>query len=121
MAGGLGYVIQDDGEGTRLMSGASETPAPTVVTTGPDAGGSTAPTVAPPPATTQPAPTVTTTTTAPERLSASSRLSLDGLGPVDIGMTLDQASAPPAPRSVSVRGTPSAPGARTPTPPTCPK
>ncbi len=105
MAGGLGYVLQDDGEGTRLTSGASEAPAPTVATTGPNtggstattappaAGGSTATTVAPPPATTQPAPTVTTTTTAPERLSASSRLSLDGLGPVDLGMTLDQASA----------------------------
>ncbi len=60
------------------------------------AGGavSTVTTVPPAPTTTGPAPTVTTTTTAaPERLSASSRLSLDGLGPVDIGMTLDQASA----------------------------
>lgn len=93
MAGGLGYVLQDDGEGTRLTSGASEAPAPMVATTDPDAGGSTATTVAPPPTTTQPAPTVTTTTTAPERLTASSHLSLDGLGPVDIGMTLDQASA----------------------------
>jgi len=102
---GLAYVLQDDGEGTRLTSGASEAPVPTVATTGPNtggstattappaAGGSTATTVAPPPATTQPAPPVTTTTPAPERLSASSRLSLDGLGPVDIGMTLDQASA----------------------------
>ena len=113
MAGGLGYVLQDDGQGTRLTSAASEALAPTVATTGPDAGGSTATTVptsggstvttvptpggstattvAPPPTTTQPAPTVTTT--APERLTASSRLSLDGLGPVDIGMTLNQASA----------------------------
>ena len=93
MAGGLGYVLQDDGEGTRLTSGAWEAPAPTVATTGPDAGGSTATTVTPPPTTTQPDPTVTTTTAAPERLTARSRLSLDGLGPVDIGMTLDQASA----------------------------
>ena len=92
MAGGLGYVFQDDGEGTRLSSGASEAPASTVATTGPDITASTATTVAPSPPPTQPAATVKTTT-APERLTASSRLSLDGIGPVDIGMTLDQASA----------------------------
>ena len=92
MAGGLGYVIQDDG-GTRLRSGASEAPSLTVATTGPDTTASSATTVAPPHTQpTPPAPTVTTTT-APERLTASSRLSLDGIGPVDIGMTLDQASA----------------------------
>ena len=92
MAGGLGYILQDDGDGTRLRSGTSEAPAPTVAATGPDAGSSIATTIAPPPTTTQPAPKVTTTT-APERLTANSRLSLDGIGPVDIGMTLDQASA----------------------------
>jgi len=32
-------------------------------------------------------------TTLPERLTSSSRLSLDGIGPVDIGMTLAEASA----------------------------
>jgi len=32
-------------------------------------------------------------TTSPERLTAASRLRLDGIGPVDIGMTLDEASA----------------------------
>ena len=92
MAGGLGYVLRADGGGARSTIAASEAPAPTVTTTVPTAGGSPAITVAPPPTTAPPAPTVTTTS-APERLTASSRLSLDGLGPVDIGMTLDQASA----------------------------
>jgi len=32
-------------------------------------------------------------TTSPERLTSESRLSLDGIGPVDIGMTFDRASA----------------------------
>ena len=68
-AGGLAYILQADGESTRLTPAASQAPAP--------------PTAPPAP----------TTTAAPERLTASSRLSLDGLGPVDIGMTLDQASA----------------------------
>ncbi|MGI8984887.1 MAG: hypothetical protein ACR2HM_10200 [Acidimicrobiales bacterium] len=48
------------------------------------------------PATTiRPAPTVTTTTTTapPERIAADSRLSLGGIGPVDVGMTLEEASA----------------------------
>ena len=90
----LGFVLLADGDGARLTSTASPAPAPTVTTTVPVAGASTATTVPPAPATTQPAPTVTTTsTTQPERLSASSRLTLDGLGPVDIGMTLEQASA----------------------------
>ena len=94
----IGYAVLADGDGARLTSAASPTPDPTVTTTVPVAGGSTATTVAPARTTTQPAPTVTTTTvmtttTAPERLSASSRLALDGLGPVDIGMTLEQASA----------------------------
>ena len=69
-------------------------PAPTVTSIVPAEGGLAATTTQPVPTTRPPAPTVTTTTTvAPERLSTSSRLSLDGLGPVDIGMTLDQASA----------------------------
>lgn len=92
LAGGLSYVLRAGGEGARPTRAASEAPASTVTTIGPDAGGSTATTVPPPPTTTQPAPTVTTTM-ATERLTASSRLSLDGLGPVDIGMTLDEASA----------------------------
>lgn len=90
---GLGYQLLDDGGGTRLSSDISGAPAPTVTSIVPAEGGSPATTVPPMPTTTPPAPTVTTTTAAPERLSASSRLSLDGLGPVDIGMTLDQASA----------------------------
>ena len=84
----LGYVLLDDGGGTRLTSGASQ-----ATTTVAEGEGSPVTTVPPAPTTTPPAPAVTTTTAAPERLSASSRLSLDGLGPVDIGMTLDQASA----------------------------
>jgi hypothetical protein len=71
LAGGLGYVLGADGEGASLTPAASQGPAPTT------------------PVTT----TAATTTTAPERLTTSSRLSLDGIGPVDIGMTLDQASA----------------------------
>ena len=78
----LGYVLWADGDDARLTSAAS--PAPAVTTTAPVAGGSTATTAPPAP---------TTTTTRPQRLSASSRLTLDGLGPVDIGMTLEQASA----------------------------
>lgn len=93
IAGGLGYILQADGEGNGLTSAASRAPAPTVAATVHAAGGSTATTLPPAPATTQPPPNVTTTTAAPERLTAGSRLSLDGLGPVDIGMTLDQASA----------------------------
>jgi hypothetical protein len=51
------------------------------------------------PTTTQAQPSVTSpspSTSAPpvaDRLSAGSRLSLDGIGPVDIGMTLEQATA----------------------------
>jgi hypothetical protein len=83
----LGYVLADRGGGARLSSDASGTPAPTVTSIVPDEGGSTV--------TPQPVPTTAlpTTTALPERLSAGSRLSLDGLGPVDIGMTLEQASA----------------------------
>ena len=80
----LGYVLLADGERPRLTSAPSPAPAPAVTTTVPVAGGSTATTVPPAP---------TTNTTRPERLSASSRLTLDGLGPVDIGMTLEEASA----------------------------
>lgn len=38
-------------------------------------------------------PSVTSAPPAPQRLTSETRLSLDGLGPVDIGMTLDEASA----------------------------
>ena len=89
----LGYLLLDDGGGTRLATDAAQAPAPEVTTTVAVGPSSTVTTAPPAPTTTGPAPTVTTTTTAPERLSTSSRLSLDGLGPVDIGMTLDQASA----------------------------
>ena len=50
----------------------------------------------PPPSTppsTVPAVAVTTPPAAPDRLSESSRLRLDGIGPVAVGMTLDEASA----------------------------
>ena len=84
----LGYLLLDDVDGTRLGSDASGAPAPAVTTTLPAESGSTTTTPQPVPTTALP-----TTTAPPERLSTSSRLSLDGLGPVDIGMTLDQASA----------------------------
>lgn len=89
----LGYVLADGGDGTRLRSDASGAPAPAVTTAVAAESGSTATTPQPVPTTTLPTTTLPTTTAPLERLSASSRLSLDGLGPVDIGMTLDQASA----------------------------
>lgn len=89
----LGFVLIDAGDGTRLTSDASQTPAPAVTTTVAEGVAPTVTTVPPAPTTTRPAPTVTTAAAPLERLSASSRLSLDGLGPVIIGMTLDQASA----------------------------
>ena len=89
----LGYLLLADEESGRLASAGSEAPAPTVTTTVPTTLGSTATTAGAAPTTIQPAPTVTTTSTPKERLTANSRLSLDGIGPVDIGMTLDQASA----------------------------
>ena len=45
------------------------------------------------PPSTAPAVAVTTPPATPERLSESSRLRLDGIGPVMVGMTLDEASA----------------------------
>lgn len=45
------------------------------------------------PSTTRQAQPSTTTPPARERLTGESRLSLDGVGPVDIGMTLEEASA----------------------------
>lgn len=90
---GLAYVLRADGEGARPTIAASGASAPTVTTAVSTSGGSPATTVSPAPTGTQPTPTVTTMPAAPERLTAGSRLSLDGLGPVDIGMTLDQASA----------------------------
>ena len=101
--GGLGFVLLADGE-QRLTT----TPAPTTtavagdgtVTTNtaavvPTTTGAVVPTTTRPvvPTTTSPSPPATTTTPVrQERLSAGSRLSLDGIGPVDIGMTIDEAS-----------------------------
>ena len=47
----------------------------------------------PSPAPTVPSPTTQPPATVPQWLTSASRLSLDGIGPVDIGMTLEQASA----------------------------
>ena len=58
---------------------------------GSDTAGSTATTAAAP--TTTSAPASTTTTTVEQELSEASRLRLDGIGPVKIGMTLEEASA----------------------------
>ena len=73
-----------DGDGAPpAAAGATTVPA----ATGPST------TVVPTTATTSPpAAPATTTTTAPERLSVDSRLSLQGIGPVQVGMTLDEAS-----------------------------
>ena len=73
-----------DGDGAQpAAAGATTTVPPTAV---PPATATTNPPAAP----------ATTTTTAParpERLTAGSRLSLQGIGPVNVGMTLDEASA----------------------------
>ena len=62
----------------------------TVTTVAPVVPGTSAPTtVAPRGTTSPPAPS----TTVPERLTGASRLSLDGIGPVRVGMTLPEASA----------------------------
>jgi hypothetical protein len=45
------------------------------------------------PSTTTSIPTTTSTTTRPAPLSASSRLRIDGIGPVDVGMTVAEARA----------------------------
>lgn len=68
---------------------------PSTPTTVADPPATSAPPATAGPATTGPAttrPTTPPTTAAPRRL-ADSRLSLDGIGPVDIGMTLDEANA----------------------------
>lgn len=63
------------------------TPTPTPTTAAPVT------TPAPQPPATSPSTTSLPTTVAPERLTAESRLRLDGLGPVRVGMTLAEASA----------------------------
>jgi len=94
--GGLGFVLLDDGD-QRLTT----TPAPSTTIAAGDGPVTTSTAAVAPattgavvPTTTRPASAVPTT--APirqERLSVESRLSLDGIGPVDVGMTLDEASA----------------------------
>lgn len=95
VAGGLFALAADDTAAVRF-----ERPhvVPTTVTA---RGGETATTLAPAVADTRAATTVATATTSPpapsttvpERLTGTSRLSLDGVGPVRIGMTLQEASA----------------------------
>lgn len=91
--GGLGFVLlRDDSRQARvekLGPAPSTTPATAVPPTTSQAAPATSQ-VAPP---TTAGPRATTTTSGPERLSTASRISLDGIGPVDIGMTLDEASA----------------------------
>lgn len=74
---------------TSVTSAPATTAAPSpAVTAAPTAA---TPTTAPP--TTLARTAVSPTTAAPERLTPDSRLSVDGLGPVRIGMTLDEAAA----------------------------
>ena len=79
-AAALGVSVLTD-DGVRVRTEEQGTTGPTTATT-----------VA---STTVTAPATTAVSTPPrqERLSAESRLSLDGIGPVDVGMTLDEASA----------------------------
>jgi hypothetical protein len=72
-----GAIVEDD-PADRLATDAPLSSSDTVVST----------TVAATPTTQAPPPT-----TAPERLTAASRLSLEGVGPVRVGMTLSEASA----------------------------
>jgi hypothetical protein len=90
---------------TLLLAGCGRpgAPAPTSAqqpaTTSPAAATTTSTTTAPGPATTTapaataPTPAAPRTTRAPERLSSTSRLRIDGLGPVAVGMTAGQARA----------------------------
>jgi hypothetical protein len=64
-----------------------------IATTAPARDGTPTGTQPPTAPSTVPAVAVTTPPAAPERLSESSRLRLDGIGPVVVGMTLDEASA----------------------------
>ena len=84
VAAGMGLAALTIG-GDRTSAVRSEMPATTVTTAVPATGPST--TVSGP-ATTSP-----TTTAPPERLTAASRLSLDAVGPVRVGMTLKEAAA----------------------------
>ncbi|MGH9226003.1 MAG: hypothetical protein ACRD2W_19945 [Acidimicrobiales bacterium] len=84
--GALGFVVagNDESPGSKAATtpsaeGSQAAPATTVGSPTTKAPGTTVP-------------TTTTPTTRPERLSADSRLSLQGIGPVAIGMTLAEAS-----------------------------
>ncbi len=95
VAGGLGLALRDDGRARVRSEGF---PTATTVTTMAQAPATTAvvppPVTTRPPSTTAPAPTTTSPpTTVPERLTSASRLRLDGLGPVRVGMTLREAEA----------------------------
>ena len=105
------------GDDTRTVRsedlGATTTvPAPATTTAPAARGGESPPTIAATPTT---RPTATTVpppaTTLPERLSADSRLSLDGVGPVRVGMTLKEAAAAAA-VPIRLLDTPSDPGCR---------
>lgn len=89
---GITFLVDDD---RPLASGPSAVPSTADASTRPAPGGSLG-TSAPvgPTTSAPPAPAVTTTSVVrPERLTAASQLSLQGIGPVDIGMTLEEASA----------------------------
>ncbi len=89
IAGALALTLPDDGN-RPVRSEAAGTTDLTVTTVSEPATNSTNPA----PATTTPAPATTLSpTTLPERLGPGSRLRVDGVGPVRIGMTLDQARA----------------------------
>lgn len=92
---GLGYVVVTNGGDRRpetsVAAAAADGPTSTAV------GAPPAPTTSQPVATSiTPPPAVPSTTSAPpppERLTVDSRLSLSGIGPVEVGMTLAEASA----------------------------
>lgn len=79
VAGGGGRTVRTDDLGSNPQA---EAPATTAATT-PATTKASSPTTTP----------ATTVTTRPERLTSESRLSLDGIGPVRVGMTLAEASA----------------------------
>ncbi len=86
-----------DGDGETRAAGPSTTVTSAPLTETTAAPSTTAPgatsrpsTTAVAPATTTPAPAATTT---PPRLSSSSRLRIDGIGPIDVGMTIAEARA----------------------------
>ena len=90
--GAVGYRLVAGGGGSTVSTGnlGSTPPAEAPATT---AASTPATTAGPRPTTAPPATSATTVTTRPERLTSDSRLSLDGIGPVRVGMTLAEASA----------------------------